>query len=490
MKEKTSATLIKANKSFKWTTIAEVAAKIMAPIINMILARFVAPEIFGIVASISIIVSFAELFSEGGFSRFIVQKEFEEDDSLKKYSGTANISTIAVSVLIFISIIIFRSDLSNLVGANGYENYLVLAAVQIPAFGFCSIQTAVAKRKFEFKKLSLVRIIIVALRLIVSLLLALAHRPIEALVLGTVIPAAAQSLILIIMYRKDVSFSFSFMKLKEMFVLSILFLGESFVSWLSTSIGTFLIVYYFDQTTNGLYKNAFSTVSGIVAIVVAIYSSIMVSLLSRTQNDMLTFSKIILKYQKIISFITIPMGFGVFFYRDFLTSVFFGSGWEDAAIIVGLFGIGLSFNASLTIFIMTAFTSLGKPIWNIVINIITTIGIVLSFAFFAKYGFTYFLISRICVFFIVGICAMILMFLVLKINPLSMLYNLLVPFALSLPMSAFAIFQQHTKNSLAFNMIGIACCIIIYFVEFYFSQPSSFKDFFKLVLGKEISLEN
>lgn len=490
MKEKTSATLIKANRSFKWTTIAEVAAKIMAPIINMVLARFIAPEIFGIVASISIIVSFAELFSEGGFSRFIVQKEFEKDDSLKKYSGTANISTIAISILIFFIILFFRNNLSKVVGASGYEYYLVLAAVQIPAFGFCSIQTAVAKRKFEFKKLSIVRILVVVLRLAVSLIFALANRPIEALVLGTVIPAVAQSLILIIMYRKDVSFRFSFTKLREMFTLSILFLGESFVSWLSTSIGTFLIVYYFDQTTNGLYKNAFSTVSGIVAIVVAIYSSIMVSLLSRTQNDRATFSKIILKYQKIISFITIPMGFGIFFYKDFLTSVFFGSGWEDAAIIVGLFGIGLSFNASLTIFIMTAFTSLGKPIWNILINAITTIGVILSFVLFAKYGFTYFMISRICVFFIVGLCSMLLMFLVLKTNPLPMLYNLFIPFALSLPMSAFAVFQQNVKSGLVFNAIGIISCIIIYFVEFYFSKPDSFKDFLKLALGREISLEN
>ena len=85
---------------------------------------------------------------------------------------------------------------------------------------------------------------------------------------------------------------------------------------------------------------------------------------------------------------------------------------------------------------------------------------------------------------------MLLMLLVLEINPLPMLSNLFIPFVLSLPMSAFAIFQQNVRNDLAFNIIGIACCLIIYFIEFYFAQPDNFKDFLKLVLGREISLEN
>ena len=48
----------------KWSMVAEIVSKLASPIVNMILARLLAPDEFGIVASITIITSFADIFTE------------------------------------------------------------------------------------------------------------------------------------------------------------------------------------------------------------------------------------------------------------------------------------------------------------------------------------------------------------------------------------------------------------------------------------------
>ena len=44
----------------KWSSLSEIIAKLITPITSMILARILAPEIFGIVASINVVISFCD----------------------------------------------------------------------------------------------------------------------------------------------------------------------------------------------------------------------------------------------------------------------------------------------------------------------------------------------------------------------------------------------------------------------------------------------
>ena len=64
----------------KWSTITEVMAKLIAPISSMVLARVLTPEAFGVVATITMIISFAEIFTDAGFQRYLIQHEFESDE--------------------------------------------------------------------------------------------------------------------------------------------------------------------------------------------------------------------------------------------------------------------------------------------------------------------------------------------------------------------------------------------------------------------------
>ena len=55
----------------------------------MILARILAPEAFGVVATVTMIVSFAEMFTDSGFQKYLVQHEFESDEERYQNANVA-----------------------------------------------------------------------------------------------------------------------------------------------------------------------------------------------------------------------------------------------------------------------------------------------------------------------------------------------------------------------------------------------------------------
>lgn len=73
----------------KWSVVTEVAAKLVTPISNMILARLLTPEAFGVVATATMVFSFADMFTDSGFQKYLVQHEFENNEERNKATNVA-----------------------------------------------------------------------------------------------------------------------------------------------------------------------------------------------------------------------------------------------------------------------------------------------------------------------------------------------------------------------------------------------------------------
>ena len=63
----------KIGMAAKWSIATEIAAKLISPVSNMILARFLTPEAFGVVATVTMVTSFADMFTDAGFQKYLVQ---------------------------------------------------------------------------------------------------------------------------------------------------------------------------------------------------------------------------------------------------------------------------------------------------------------------------------------------------------------------------------------------------------------------------------
>ena len=94
----------KAGKAVTWSLLTQVFSKLVSPITNMILARLLAPEAFGAIATINVVIAFAETFTDAGFQKYIVQHEFSDENELDKSTNVAFWTNMFVSLFFIIVI--------------------------------------------------------------------------------------------------------------------------------------------------------------------------------------------------------------------------------------------------------------------------------------------------------------------------------------------------------------------------------------------------
>ena len=134
----------------KWSTITEVMAKLIAPISSMVLARVLTPEAFGVVATITMIISFAEIFTDAGFQRYLIQHEFKSDEEKSNTANVAFWTNLGMSLFLWLIIGIFSDKLAIWVGNPGLGNVITIACVSIPLAAFSKGRVKEAALDFVF----------------------------------------------------------------------------------------------------------------------------------------------------------------------------------------------------------------------------------------------------------------------------------------------------------------------------------------------------
>lgn len=351
----------KVTQATKWSSVTEFTTKLIAPITNAILARLLVPEAFGVVATLMMVISFAEVFTDAGFQKYLVQREFKDEDDLNLSTNVAFWTNIAFSIAVWGIIAIFATPIAKLVGSEGHELAIIVISAEIPLLAFSSIQMARYRRDFNFKGLFVVRVVIAMVPLVVTVPLALIFRNYWALVVGTLTKDILNAVVLTARSRWKPSFRYSFDKLKQMFSFSIWTIVENVAIWFCVNVGTFIVSFYFGAYQLGLYKTTVSTITNYFAVLQNAVLPVLFATLSRCQNDDREFQSVFFKFQRMMAMLVLPLGFGVFAYRKLATLILFGDQWLDTVDFVGMTALSHSFLFIFSFFNSEAFRGKGRP---------------------------------------------------------------------------------------------------------------------------------
>ena len=187
---------VKVQQATKWSTITEVAAKLVSPLSTMVLARLLTPEAFGVLVTATMIISFAEIFTDAGFQKYLVQKQFNSKEDLYKTTAVAFWSNLILSLFIWIIIIVLSPSIARMVGNEGYGLVVAVSCICIPLAAFSSIQMALFRRSLDFKTLFMVRSVGVLIPLIITIPLAFWTRSYWSLIIGMIALNISNAIIL------------------------------------------------------------------------------------------------------------------------------------------------------------------------------------------------------------------------------------------------------------------------------------------------------
>lgn len=446
----------------KWSTLTEISAKLITPIVNIILARVIAPEAFGVVATATMIVSFGDMFTDAGFQKYIVQHEFKDRTELFQNANVAFLTNFLISWLIYLFILGLKDLLAIWVGNPGYGEVIAIASLQIILTSFSSIQMALYRRDFNYKTLFYVRMISVVIPIFITLPLAFFGLGYWAIILGNLGVQLSNAFILTLRSKWKPSFYFKISQLKEMFSFSVWSLIEAISIWLTNWVDSFIIGTSLSQYDLGLYKNSTTMVNSLFGIITQSTTPVLFSSLSRLQEDELNFNLLFLKFQRVVATIVLPLGVGVFLFSDLVTQILLGNQWLESSNIIGIWALTGAIMIVFGNFCSELYRAKGRPKLSFIAQILHLIVLIPICIVSVRYGFWALVYARSLVRLQLLLIHYIIMKFVIRF-PMSKLFINIVPTTFStLVMGIVGYWIKNLFEGMIWSFIAIFLCVFIY----------------------------
>ena len=438
-------------------------AKVAAPLSNMILARLLAPEVFGVIATVNMVVSLSDIFTEAGFQLYIIQHEFKDKDELHSYSSTAFTISLIIGTIMFGLIALFRNPIASYVGSPGYGNAIMVSSLAIPITSAISILQCEYRRNLNYKPLFYRRVLVLLTPFFITIPMALSGWEIWSLIIGTLASKLVNVLVLFWHAEWKPKFQLLIFQLKEMAPFCLVSLVSYFASWLSNWIDVFIVSNILGTYYTGLFKNSQSTVLGVISLISSSLTPILFSVLCRYQNNHNLFCKTLEEFTHKLSLFLLPIGIGMFVYRDLVTKVMLGSQWSEASTLIGVWGLATVMSAIYATYCREACRAKGKPYLNVIAQVLSLCVIVPSSYFGAKAGYNVLVYVRSAAVLSLIVFYYIIIRFKLDIYPLRLIKSTLSPWICSIFMGICVSFLKTFSGGLAYDFLIIIFGAIIYF---------------------------
>ncbi len=347
--------------SVKWSAATEFFSKIMTPISNMILARLLAPEVFGIVATLSIVTTLAETFADMGVQKFLVQHEFVNEKELNEYANTSFWTVAFMAVIIVALIGRFSEQLATFAGSSGYGNEMFVMSWQLLLVSYSGIQVSLFRREFRFKELMPIRLVNSLVYLIVTVIVAMMMKNCWALILGSL---AREVMGAILLTRKSFwrpYLYFSFTQLKNMLYMSLWMQLETLLVWVTSNVDVFILARGLSDHSLGIYKQGVAAIRPYTNLIFSMAAPVLFSTLSRVSGQKGECDRYLLNFQKFTAYIVLPFGISILVFRDLVTYILLGGQWEEAALLLGIIGLSSAVSVIVCQYNSVYYRAVGRP---------------------------------------------------------------------------------------------------------------------------------
>lgn len=450
-------------KAAKWSSITEIIAKIITPITNMILARILVPEAFGVIATVTMIISFADMFTDAGFQKYLVQHEFKNEKEKQKNANVAFWSNFAISLFLWGLISVFNKQIAIMVGNPGLGLVIIVASIQLPLTSFSSIQMALFRRDFDFKTLFFVRVISVFIPFIVTLPLAFFGFSYWSLIIGNICMQLFNALILTIKSKWRPKLFYNVGILKEMLSFSIWSLIEAISIWFTVWIDTFIIGYFLNEYYLGIYKTSTMMVNSLLSLVTASTVPVLFSALSRLQNDYAQFTSMFFKFQRFISVLIFPLGVGVYLYSDLATQIMLGKQWHDASGVIGIWALTSAIMIVFGHYCSEVYRAKGRPRLSFLAQVLHLVFLIPTCIIAAKFGFWSLVYARALIRIQFVIVHLVIMQVVMNVSIVKTIKNVLPTMVAVISMGLFGLFLKEVNKGIICSLFSIVLCVMVYF---------------------------
>ncbi len=293
--------------SLIWKFLERGGTQVVQFIIQIVLARLLLPEDYGVVAIVTVFIAVANVFVQTGFNTALIQKKDINDTDL------SSVFYLSLFVAFILYIVLFFTAPFI---AQFYNQPILVPVFRVLSltlfFGAVnSIQQAVIARKMEFKKYFFSSLGGIILSATIGILFAYKGFGVWALVIQQLVNVISIMLILWFTVKWRPKLLFSFQKLKTLFSYGWKLLCSSLIDTIYRNIYDLVIGKKYSSTDLAYYNRGKQFPNVIIQNLDGSISSVMLPALSASQDNQIRVKSMVRRAIVTSSYIIFPISVGL-----------------------------------------------------------------------------------------------------------------------------------------------------------------------------------
>ena len=276
-------------------------------ILQIILARILSPEHYGVLSMMLIFTALANVFIQRGFNAALIQnKDVNEDDCSSIFWVTTAIALLMYAILYFAApyIAVFY-EMPSLT-----DPFRVLCLMLIPG-AYNSIQIAIVSRELDFKKVFRTNLASIVISGVISIIMAMRGFGLWSLVAQRLLNICIACITMHYSITWRPRFVFNVQRVKVLFSYGWKMLVSSLVNTLYLDLRSLVIGKKFDSTTLAFYNKGKNFPQFLIRIINSTLQSVMLPAMSSEQDNHSQVKSLVRHSAAISAYVVFPLMAGL-----------------------------------------------------------------------------------------------------------------------------------------------------------------------------------
>lgn len=341
--------------SMLFKAMEKIGGKAIGFIVSVVLARLIAPELFGVLAIIMAIVSIVQVFVDSGLNVSLIQNK---TTTISDYSTVFYIS-LSIAIVIYLILFFLAHTILDFFNMAEFKLQFRVLLIIVLFYAYNSIQTAQLTREMKFKQMFICHMISIVISGIIGITAAELGYGIWALVVYYVSNAVITCITFSVISEWHPQLVFSFDRAKLFFGFGVRMLGASLLTSFFYQLRTFVVGKLFSSADLAFYTRGDQIPNIISSTVDNVFKSVLLPVYARKQDSKDELLRILRRTIQLNSYLNFPAMCGLSATAFALVTIIYTSKWESCVLFLQILSFA-NMPASITSPCLVSIQAIGK----------------------------------------------------------------------------------------------------------------------------------
>ncbi len=325
--------------NFLWRLLERFGAQGVTLIVSIILARLLAPEVYGTVALVTVLMAILQVFVDSGLGNALIQKKDADDLDF----SSVFYFNITICLVLYALLFISAKPIASFYNNQELIPLIRVLGINLVISGVKNVQQAYVSRNLIFKKFFFSTLTGIIGSAFVGIWMAYKGYGAWAIVTQMLFNSTVDTLILWLIVGWRPKLMFSWNRLKALLSYGWKLLTSSLIDTCYNKARELIIGKVYQSSDLAYYSRGEQLPSNIVINICTAIDSVLFPTMSLKQDDIEQIKWMTKKAIKVTTFVILPMMVGAAVCSDAIISILYTDRWIECSIYLKIFCITYAF---------------------------------------------------------------------------------------------------------------------------------------------------